>query len=107
MIQRSPDLPTHEIDRRRRLRNHDALVHAGQVVVSAVGRREHRRGGHLASNSLPPPLWIEQVTADHKSYDWDKEIKGHLEFRPQECAFCDDGDIACPNRPSESGEAAN
>ena len=37
-------------------------------------------GGHLAFNSLPPPLRIEQVTADRKSYDLDKEIKGRLEL---------------------------
>src|ERR1700751_4267879 len=37
-------------------------------------------GGHLAFNSLPPPVRIEQVTADHRSYNLDNEIKGPLQL---------------------------
>ena len=37
---------------------------------------------HLPRNELPPPVHVEQVTADRKTYDASSDVNGHLRLPP-------------------------
>src|SRR5207253_3937506 len=37
---------------------------------------------HLPFNQLPPPVHIEQITADRKTYNEASDAKGHLRLPP-------------------------
>jgi signal transduction histidine kinase/ligand-binding sensor domain-containing protein len=37
---------------------------------------------HLPRNELPPPVHVEQITADRKTYDASSDVNGHLRLPP-------------------------
>jgi signal transduction histidine kinase/ligand-binding sensor domain-containing protein len=37
---------------------------------------------HLPRNELPPPVHVEQITADRKTYDTSSDVNGHLRLPP-------------------------
>jgi signal transduction histidine kinase/streptogramin lyase len=37
---------------------------------------------HLSRNELPPPVHVEQITADRKTYDVSSDVNGHLRLPP-------------------------
>src|SRR4029077_18154167 len=38
--------------------------------------------GHLRVNKLPPPVHVEKITADRKTYDISSDVNGHLRLPP-------------------------